>query len=100
MLTFIPRNLFEQFLRVANLYFLLLTIIQLIPGISSVPFYSTMIPLVIVLSITAAKDAFDDIVSVCIWYGNHVTCDCGIQKRHVSDYRINNRSITILTNSG
>lgn len=82
VLTFIPRNLFEQFLRVANLYFLLLTIIQLIPGISSVPFYSTMIPLVIVLSITAAKDAFDDI------------------KRHVSDYRINNRSITILTDSG
>ena len=59
-----------------------------------------MIPLVIVLSITAAKDAFDDIVSACIWYGNHVTCDCGIQKRHVSDYRINNRSITILTDSG
>ena len=60
-----------------------------------------MIPLVIVLSITAAKDAFDDIVSVYIWYGNnHVACDCGIQKRHVSDYRINNRSVTILTDAG
>jgi len=64
VLTFLPRNLFEQFLRVANLYFLLLTIIQLIPGVSSVPFYSTLVPLVIVLSITALKDAYDDVVSV------------------------------------
>lgn len=80
--TFIPRNLFEQFLRVANIYFLVLTIIQLIPGVSSVPFYSTMIPLVIVLSITAVKDAYDDV------------------KRHISDFRVNNRSITILTDTG
>jgi len=65
VLTFLPRNLFEQFLRVANLYFLLLTIIQIIPGVSSVPFYSTLVPLVIVLAITAAKDAYDDVVSVC-----------------------------------
>lgn len=36
---------------------------QLIPGISSVPFYTTLIPLVGVLAVTAIKDAFDDIVS-------------------------------------
>ena len=65
IITFLPRNLFEQFLRVANIYFLFLLIIQLIPGVASVPFYSTLIPLVGVLLITAVKDAYDDIVSVC-----------------------------------
>ena len=36
---------------------------QVIPTVSSVPFYSTLIPLVFVLTVTAVKDAYDDIVS-------------------------------------
>lgn len=36
---------------------------QLIPGVSSVPFYSTLVPLIGVLGTTAVKDAYDDIVS-------------------------------------
>jgi len=78
IITFLPLNLFEQFLRVANSYFLLLLIIQVIPTVSSVPFYTTLIPLVFVLAVTAVKDAFDDI------------------KRHYSDYKINNRSAYVL----
>ncbi len=34
LLTFLPRNLFEQFTRVANMYFLCMLILQLIPGLS------------------------------------------------------------------
>ena len=36
---------------------------QLIPAISSLPFYTTLAPLVLVLGITAVKDAVDDFVS-------------------------------------
>uniref|UniRef100_A0A4W5K8A7 Phospholipid-transporting ATPase n=1 Tax=Hucho hucho TaxID=62062 RepID=A0A4W5K8A7_9TELE len=60
-LTFIPLNLFEQFKRVANLYFLALLILQIIPEISTLPWYTTLVPLVLVLGITAIKDLVDDL---------------------------------------
>ena len=37
---------------------------QLIPAISSLPWYTTAVPLIFVLGITAVKDIVDDIVSV------------------------------------
>ncbi|VDD96117.1 unnamed protein product [Enterobius vermicularis] len=61
LLTFLPANLFDQFRRVANTYFLILLIFQLLPWISSMVWYSTAVPLAIVLAITAVKDAYDDI---------------------------------------
>uniref|UniRef100_A0A1X7U3D1 Phospholipid-transporting ATPase n=1 Tax=Amphimedon queenslandica TaxID=400682 RepID=A0A1X7U3D1_AMPQE len=78
IITFLPINLLEQFLRIANFYFLILVILQAIPGISSVPVYSTLVPLLGVLATTAIKDAYDDI------------------KRHISDYRINSRPADIV----
>uniref|UniRef100_A0A6Q2ZAC5 Phospholipid-transporting ATPase n=1 Tax=Esox lucius TaxID=8010 RepID=A0A6Q2ZAC5_ESOLU len=62
--TFLPLNLFEQFQRIANAYFLILLLLQLIPAISSLSWFTTVVPLVLVLSVTAAKDATDDIVSI------------------------------------
>eukprot|EP00118_Oscarella_pearsei_P013027 m.100225 g.100225 ORF g.100225 m.100225 type:complete len:191 (+) comp37085_c0_seq11:5030-5602(+) len=60
--TFLPVNLFIQFQRAANAYFLVLLILQLIPVISSLNPISTVVPLVLVLSATGVKDAYDDIV--------------------------------------
>lgn len=37
---------------------------QLIPQISSLPWFTTIVPLALVLSITAVKDATDDYVSL------------------------------------
>ncbi|XP_050618242.1 phospholipid-transporting ATPase FetA-like [Macaca thibetana thibetana] len=77
---FLPLNLFEQFQRLANAYFLILLFLQLIPQISSLTWYTTMTPLMVVLSITAVKDAIDDL------------------KRHQSDDRVNNLPVLLLVN--
>jgi hypothetical protein len=58
--TFLPVNLFEQFTRVANLYFLLIAVLQLIPGLSPTSWFTTVCPLVFVLTINAIKEGYDD----------------------------------------
>ncbi|XP_051922125.1 phospholipid-transporting ATPase ID isoform X2 [Hippocampus zosterae] len=78
VLTFLPINLFEQFQEVANTYFLFLLILQLIPQISSLSWFTTIVPLALVLSITAVKDATDDYF------------------RHRSDNQVNNRQSRVL----
>uniref|UniRef100_A0A8C9TER1 Phospholipid-transporting ATPase n=1 Tax=Scleropages formosus TaxID=113540 RepID=A0A8C9TER1_SCLFO len=62
LFTFLPLNLFEQFQRIANAYFLFLLILQVIPAISSLSWFTTVVPLVLVLLVTAVKDASDDFV--------------------------------------
>uniref|UniRef100_A0A3B3VGL6 Phospholipid-transporting ATPase n=1 Tax=Poecilia latipinna TaxID=48699 RepID=A0A3B3VGL6_9TELE len=47
LFSFLPLNLFEQFSRLANAYFLFLLILQLIPQISAVPWFTTAVPLLI-----------------------------------------------------
>lgn len=60
LLTFVPINLFEQFQRVANDYFLILLLMQLYRAISSLEWQSTFVPLVFVLMVTAVKDGYED----------------------------------------
>lgn len=43
----------------------LLLVLQLIPQISSLSWFTTIVPLALVLSITAVKDATDDYVRMC-----------------------------------
>lgn len=54
------KNLYEQFRRVANSYFLLVMIIQLIPGVAPITPLTSILPLLFVLCVTAIKDAWDD----------------------------------------
>jgi len=72
ILSFLPKNLFEQFHRLANIYFLILIGINFVPQANSIAKEVSMFPLIIVLTMQAVKDIIED-------YG-----------RHKSDKRINN----------
>ncbi|TIB13429.1 hypothetical protein E3P92_02275 [Wallemia ichthyophaga] len=60
LITFIPKNLLEQFRRVANIYFLLLVILQIFPIFGATTPQVAMLPLVAILVITGIKDAIED----------------------------------------
>lgn len=87
-LSFIPRSLFEQFRRTANVYFLVISLFMIVgtyaPQVFQSPLqpYSTLGPLILVLAISMIKEAIED------W------------KRHVSDREVNYRKISVLRTDG
>ncbi|XP_067039741.1 phospholipid-transporting ATPase VD-like [Acropora muricata] len=82
--SFIPKNLFEQFHRLANIYFLIIVILNWFPQINAFGKYIAMAPLIFVLSVTAIKDLFED------------------HRRYKSDEAVNNSTCLVfdsITNS-
>ncbi|XP_014066505.2 phospholipid-transporting ATPase VD isoform X1 [Salmo salar] len=77
LLSFIPMNLFQQFHRVANLYFLFLVMLNWIPVVEAFQKEITMIPLVVVLIVIAIKDALED------------------YRRYRFDQKVNNNIVTV-----
>ena len=57
---FLPRQLFAQFSRLANFYFLCVSILQMIPGLSTTGNYTTIVPLTFFVAISMAKEGYDD----------------------------------------
>ncbi|KAJ1308767.1 hypothetical protein OPQ81_004457 [Rhizoctonia solani] len=78
ILTFVPRNLLEQFRRIANIFFLAIAILQFFPRFSTISPGLVLLPLIVVLAITAAKDGYEDI------------------KRHQSDRQVNHSIVHVL----
>ncbi len=78
LLTFLPLFLFNQFKRVANIYFLLISILQLIPGLSPTGQFTTLLVLIFVLLINAIKEVYED------------------YKRHRDDNIVNNLPVQAL----
>ncbi|KAJ3720646.1 hypothetical protein C8R42DRAFT_627902 [Lentinula raphanica] len=60
IVTFIPKNLFEQFRRVANIFFLVLVVVQLIPIFDADTGAIAVLPLLFIVTVTALKDAIED----------------------------------------
>lgn len=58
--TFLPKFLFEQFSKYANLFFLFTAALQQIPNISPTNRYTTIGPLIIVLLVSAGKELVED----------------------------------------
>ncbi|KAK5643768.1 hypothetical protein RI129_007613 [Pyrocoelia pectoralis] len=77
LLSFLPRNLLEQFHRVANLYFIFIVLLNWFPAINAFGKEIAMIPVLFVLGVTALKDLFED------------------RRRHASDKRVNNSTCRI-----
>lgn len=79
LFTFLPLNLFEQFRRFANLYYLFVSILSSIRELWPSP-VGNVLPLVFVLTVSAVKEAIED------------------YRRHVSDRRINLSTTEICRN--
>ncbi|NXU77502.1 AT8B3 ATPase, partial [Oreotrochilus melanogaster] len=77
--TFLPLNLYEQFHRMANIYFVFVILLQTFPEISTLPWYTLIFPLSCLLIIRGLRDLIDDL------------------GRHQSDRNINNRPCEILS---
>ncbi|KAJ3734877.1 phospholipid-translocating ATPase [Lentinula guzmanii] len=81
ILTFLPRNLLEQFRRVANVFFLAIAVLQFFGVFNTISPGLVILPLLIVVGITAIKDGYEDV------------------KRHQSDRRVNHTAIKVLSSS-
>jgi phospholipid-translocating ATPase len=57
---FVPRQLFAQFSKLANFYFLCVSVLQMIPGLSTTGNYTTIIPLFFFVSISMGKEGYED----------------------------------------
>lgn len=58
---FVPRQLFAQFSKLANFYFLSISILQMIPGLSTTGTYTTIIPLMFFVALSMGKEGYDDL---------------------------------------
>lgn len=59
-LSFIPKNLFEQLHRFANIYFIFLAALNFVPIVNAFQPEIGVIPILLVMSITAVKDLWED----------------------------------------
>lgn len=60
IITFVPLALLLQFLRVANIYFLIIAIIQCIPAVSPLSPYTAILPLIFVLGVSMIREGIED----------------------------------------
>lgn len=58
---FLPRQLLFQFGKIANFYFLIISILQMIPGLSTTGTYTTIVPLLCFITLSMAKEGYDDV---------------------------------------
>lgn len=59
--SFFPKQLIAQFSKIANFYFLVVSILQMIPGLSTTGTFTTIVPLLIFVGISMGKEGFDDL---------------------------------------
>ncbi|KAM6900180.1 phospholipid-transporting ATPase IB isoform 4-T4 [Xenentodon cancila] len=78
ILTFLPRFLYEQIRRAANAFFLFIALMQQIPDVSPTGRYTTLVPLIFILTVAGIKEIIED------------------YKRHKADNTVNKKKTTVL----
>ncbi|KAK1945820.1 putative phospholipid-transporting ATPase [Phytophthora citrophthora] len=59
---FLPKNLFKQFTRFSNVYFLIITVLQLLPQVTSSNGVPTMVvPLLFIIIVSGVRDIMEDV---------------------------------------
>lgn len=71
LLSFLPKNLFEQFHRLANVYFVFIALLNFVPAVNAFQPVLALAPVLFILAVTAIKDLWED------------------YSRHRSDHEIN-----------
>ncbi|KAJ1566001.1 hypothetical protein HK096_004895 [Nowakowskiella sp. JEL0078] len=61
LLDFIPKQLLYQFSKIANLYFLMISMLQLVPNWSPTGRFTTIFPLFVFVAIAMLREGFDDL---------------------------------------
>uniref|UniRef100_A0A674PR49 Phospholipid-transporting ATPase n=1 Tax=Takifugu rubripes TaxID=31033 RepID=A0A674PR49_TAKRU len=59
-LSFLPKNLFEQLHRIANIYFILIAALNFVPVVEAFQAEIALVPILFVLTATALKDIWED----------------------------------------
>ncbi|KAJ8297759.1 hypothetical protein KUTeg_024290 [Tegillarca granosa] len=78
IISFFPKFLFEQFRKYANIFFLFISLLQQLPRVSPTGRYTTAVPLLFILTVSAIKEIIEDF------------------KRHRADDAVNNREVLVL----
>ncbi|KAA0713012.1 putative phospholipid-transporting ATPase VA [Triplophysa tibetana] len=60
LLSFLPKNLFEQFHRFANVYFVFIALLNFVPVVNAFQPELAIAPVIFILSVTAIKDLWED----------------------------------------
>lgn len=76
--TFFPKFLLEQFRRYSNIFFTFIALFQQIPNVSPTGRFTTLVPLICILGVSAVKELFEDL------------------KRHKADRKVNESEIYVL----
>ncbi|XP_075446674.1 phospholipid-transporting ATPase VA isoform X2 [Ascaphus truei] len=59
-LSFLPKNLFEQFHRLANVYFVFIALLNFVPAVNAFKPELALAPVIFILAVTAVKDLWED----------------------------------------
>jgi len=79
VVSFVPKFLLEQFMRLANFYFLVISLIQMSSAeLAPTGQYYTFVPLMIILALTAIKELIEDL------------------RRHRQDSEVNNKKAVLV----